>query len=124
MNVYVGHSRHYDYKNELYVPIQEGEFYQMHNVVLPHLKSDGPYDSKGFLETCDAMVAEVSYPSLGLGIEIGWASAKKVPVLAFHKEGSFPSASLKMVPSRIFSYQNGEELAEIINRELRKLCAK
>lgn len=48
---------------------------------------DGPDDrfihdrDMAWLESCDCVVAEITTPSLGVGYELGWATALKKPVL-------------------------------------------
>lgn len=41
----------------------------------------------GWIEACDAMIAEVSTPSHGVGYEIAYALGLKKPVLACYREG-------------------------------------
>ena len=41
-----------------------------------------------WLTTCDAVVAEVSTPSLGVGFEIGIAQSLTIPVLALYRGGA------------------------------------
>jgi len=38
-----------------------------------------------WLASCDLVVAEVTTPSLGVGYELGWATALKKPVLCLHR---------------------------------------
>jgi len=66
LKIYVGHSRDFDYVNELYVPLRRSKLNSIHEIILPHEKSDRPYSSKEFFKTCDVMIAEVSHPSTGL----------------------------------------------------------
>lgn len=40
--------------------------------------------TKDIIKTCDLMIAEVSLPATGLGIELGWAKAFKVPILCMY----------------------------------------
>ncbi|MFO7570626.1 MAG: nucleoside 2-deoxyribosyltransferase [Smithellaceae bacterium] len=52
---------------------------------------DGPGDrfihnrDMAWLNACDCVVAEVTVPSLGVGYELGWATALKKPVLCLHR---------------------------------------
>jgi nucleoside 2-deoxyribosyltransferase len=52
---------------------------------------DGPGDryihdrDMTWLSSCDLVVAEVTAPSLGVGYELGWATALKKPVLCLHQ---------------------------------------
>ena len=55
-------------------------------------------------------MSEVSYPSTGLGIELGWADAFSTKLLAFHQAGTQPSASLACLEIELLAYENKEEL--------------
>ena len=52
---------------------------------------DGPGDryihdrDMAWLASCDLVVAEVTTPSLGVGYELGWATALAKPVLCLHR---------------------------------------
>ncbi len=52
---------------------------------------DGPGDryihdrDMAWLFSCDLVVAEVTMPSLGVGYELGWATALKKPVLCLYR---------------------------------------
>lgn len=54
--------------------------------------NDGPTDrfihdrDMAWLESCDCVIAEVTTPSLGVGYELGWATALKKPVLCLYRE--------------------------------------
>lgn len=111
MKIYVGHSRHFDYKSELYAPIRSSSLNQKHTFILPHENSDTPFSSKEFFQTsCDLFIAEVSYPATGLGIELGWADAYGVPVICIYKAGTKPGGSLKVLTPNFIEYHTSEEL--------------
>ncbi len=71
MNIYVAHSREFDFKKDLYEPIRNSELNDLAEVILPHEQSEEPFNIKEGLKTVDYMIAEVSFPSIGLGIELG-----------------------------------------------------
>ena len=106
MNIYVGHSNDFDFKTHVYQPIRNSELNEKHNIVLPHEKSSKPFDTKSFLLDCDLFLAEVSYKSTGLGIEMGWANNMDVPIVCFYKEGSKPSSSIYVVAKNVIKYKN------------------
>ena len=62
------------------------------NPALSDLGDDGPNDrhihdrDMAWLASCDCVVAEVTTPSLGVGYELGWATALKKPVLCLHRD--------------------------------------
>ncbi len=111
MNIYVAHSTSFDFKSELYQPLKNSTLANRHNFVFPHENSLELFDSKSFLENkCDLMIAEVSYPSTGVGIELGWANAFGVKVLAIHKKGMIPSSSVKAVTRKLIEYSSANDL--------------
>ena len=110
MKIYVAHSREFDYKRDLYKPLRESELNKTIEIILPHENSDELYNSKEELENVDFMVAEVSYPSIGLGIELGWANMYNTPIILIHKTGSIISNSAKSVATKILEYSSSEEL--------------
>lgn len=61
------------------------------NSALSDTGDDGPSDQyihdrdMAWLKACDLVVAEVSVPSLGVGYELGWATALGKPVLCLHR---------------------------------------
>lgn len=86
-------------------------------IVLPHEDSDEPFDSKKFLrEDCDLFVAEVSKASTGLGIELGWADIYDISIVCVHREDADISSSLSAVSDEIMSYEDTEELVELIGK--------
>ncbi|MFH1399549.1 MAG: hypothetical protein ABIG95_05550 [Candidatus Woesearchaeota archaeon] len=109
MKIYIGHSRQYNFKNELYAPLRKSKLGQ-HELILPHEFSDQSFDSKSVIPTCDLVVAEVSYPSTGLGIELGWANCFKVPILCIHNKGTSISGSLKALTKNYVEYENPNDM--------------
>ncbi len=83
---------------------------KQHSFVLPHEKSDKPFNSKEYLKNCDLIIAEVSKRSIGLGIELGWADSYNIPVACIYKKGFKPSNSLKAITQKFIEYTNSQEL--------------
>jgi len=86
-----------------------------HVLVFPHDCGDGVQDSRSIIQSCDLVVAEVSYPSTGMGIELGWANACGKAVIAVHKQDIKPSASLNVITDRIYSYSSPDDLVNIVS---------
>lgn len=115
MKIYIGHSSSIDCREELYEPLRESDLDEEHELVLPHETSDELFDSKEFLrDECDLFVAEVSKPSTGLGIELGWADEFGVPVLCVHSEEAEISSSVSVVAEDVQKYMSKKELLELI----------
>lgn len=112
VNIYVAHSTSYDYKKELYDPIKKSTIYNENqvNIVLPHDNSEEQYNSKEYLKICKYMIAEVSYPSLGLGIELGWANLYGTEIICIYKKGSKLSGAFGVVSNTFLEYENVNEL--------------
>lgn len=121
MDIYIGHSTDFDFDNELYDLLRDTELIEQHNVVFPHADSDELFDSHTFFEEdCDLVIAEVSYASTGLGIELGWADESNIPIICVYKEGTNPSGAIYAIAedSDIYSYTGREELVKIIEKQI------
>lgn len=115
MKIYVAHSREYDYKNELYKPILESKLYKKIEFILPHLL-DKIFNSKEVINDSDLFIAEVSYPAIGLGIEIGRAEAANKKILFIHKDTAKVTSSLKYIKADTLIYSNDKDLIDKIDR--------
>jgi hypothetical protein len=119
LNIYIGHATCYDYKNDLYIPIKKTNYYNQLNIILPHDQSDDLYDSINFFKNCDLVIAEGSYPSTGLGIELGCAYfLNNVPITAIYKSGFKLSTSIKSIATNIIEYTDSNDLIEKLNEFL------
>ena len=106
MKIYISHSRKYDYKSELYAPIRNSELNKSHEFILPHEESDSPYPTKNLLRSGAVVmvIAEVSFPGTGQGIELGWADFLDIPVVCIYKEGAEVSGSLSIITKKFLMY--------------------
>lgn len=118
MKIYVSHSRSFDFQNELYKPLKESglpiEF------IFPHEISAESFNSKELFEShgCDYILAEVSTPSTGQGIELGWADVYKIPMLCFYKSRTTPAGSLQVITDKIIEYKDDLDLTNKLTVEL------
>ena len=120
--IYVAHSRGFDFKTDLYAPLRESDLNSQYTIVLPHENSDELFSSKDFFrDECDAIVVEASYPKIGVGIEIGWADAFGVPIIAMHKEGSKLSGSLRPMARSVIKYESVDEMISKLEMALQVL---
>lgn len=119
MKIYVSHSKELDFVDDLYKPIRESELNKLHTFVLPHENQDG-LNVKEILKGCDLVIAEVSIPATGQGIELGWANMLGIPIVCLSKEGSEISRSLKFVAEEFITYKNSNELISKISEFLLK----
>lgn len=123
MKIYIGHSQEFNFKEELYLPIRESQLNSEHEILLPHeIHQEGnDFITKDIIKTCDVMVAEVSFPATGLGIEIGWANAFERPIICIHRKGSKISSSLKVVCKNFIEYTNKKDWIEKLDSALSTL---
>jgi nucleoside 2-deoxyribosyltransferase len=119
MKLYLSHASSYDYRAELYAPLRR-TLAKQHDIFFPHEAENEGVQTKGIIPICDAVLAEVSYPSTGQGIELGWASAAGVPIICFYKTGSQPSSALRFISDEIFEYESTEDLADALPAYLKR----
>ena len=105
--VYFGHSTAYDYQ-EIYRVLIGSNINKKYELILPHL-DDIKKDNTASIDGCDLVVAEVSLPSTGLGIELGRVMDKK-PILCIHRKGINVSSALKHVTKEFMDYKDLPEM--------------
>lgn len=114
MKIYLSHATSFDYLNKLYAPLKQSQLFLLHQLILPHDNSHLPTNSKELISSCDMLIAEVSFPSTGQGIELGWANNLNIPIYCICQENAKYSTSLKLISKDIYSYQNENDLPNII----------
>ena len=120
MKLYVSHSTGYDYTSELYKPIRD-LLADDYDVFFPHGEDNNGTRTKDIIPTIDAVLAEVSYPSTGQGIELGWADTSGIPIICFSCNGARISNALRFVSSRFIEYESQEDMIERIRNEIESL---
>lgn len=119
MNIYIAHKRDNQFQKELYKKIRESSLSKAHNIILPHENSNELFNSKEFLKKdCNLVIAEVSEPSTGMGIELGWANMLNIPIICIYKSNTIPSSSIKAISKSLIPYDNKEYLIEKLTSEL------
>lgn len=118
MKIFISHASCYDFEKELYEPLRKAQFFQEHEVVLP-MQKDNFDTSLETVQSCDLIIADVSYPSTGQGIELGWAYILNIPVICIYKKGSKYSGAIPEIFDILIEYNDIEELIKKdINRKL------
>lgn len=113
-DIYVSHTRDYDFKKQLYEPLRESGLNYKFNIILPHEKSDTPYNSKDLFKSRNfqCLLAEISYPSISLGIELGWADSCGIKIICLVKKGFKISNSLRVLTDKFIEYEDSTELID------------
>ncbi len=110
MKIYITHATSFDYRNELYSPLRKSKLNMLHEIILPHENSNQHFPSKELMSTYDLVIAEVSFPSTGQGIELGWADTCNTPIVCFYKSDKNPSSSLKALSNTFIEYTSSEDM--------------
>ena len=119
--IYFGHAKKFDFINELYQPIRNSSLNDKYEIIFPHEESEKPFNSKEFLKSCNVMIAEVSYPATGLGIELGWADVYGVPIICVYRQGHNPPGSTKVITDKFLEYSSAQELVSELEKILSKI---
>ena len=116
MRIYVSHSSSFDFQSQLYQPLSESALAGEHVLIFPHRQSNEPFPIRELLakRQCDLVVAEVSYPSTGQGIELAWAAQYGVPILCVSRIDTKRSSSLEALKPTFIEYRDGRNLIEIV----------
>lgn len=109
MTIFVAHASSFDFRTKLYDPLRASVLNTKHEILLP--QEDAREEiTRDMIQSADVLVAEVSEPSLGAGIEMGWADAFGVPVIALYERGSQVSFSIDNVVTTRIEYENTEDM--------------
>ena len=82
---------------------------EKHEFIFPHLTNER-FNSKEVIEQSDLFIAEVSRPSLGLGIEIGRAEMSNKKILCIYNETFKVASSLKYVNVDVKKYKDKDDM--------------
>lgn len=110
MHIYISHSTSFDYQTQLYTPLRAA-FAAAHELILPHELGRDEH-SRQAIASSDLMLAEVSYPSTGQGVELGWADAAGVPIICFYKNGATPSGALRHIAKAMLEYTDEDDMIQ------------
>lgn len=122
MKIYISHRRKSEYEKELYQPLRDSDLGKIHTFLFPHENNTQTFNVKELLQNkeCDLVIAEVSEPATGQGIELGWASIYGIPIICIYKAGSEISGSLSFISSKFLMYTDKENMIEDIRGALKE----
>ena len=116
MKIYVAHSTSFDFRAELYQPLRAIADEQR-TFIFPH-EDDTFKHTKQIIADSDLVLAEVSYPSTGQGIELGWAECLGTAIVCIYKAGYKPSSSLNTVSDTFIEYASSDDIARLVRHAL------
>lgn len=118
LDIYISHSKKMDYKNKLYGPLMKSKIGKENNLILPRTPQYNDLDTKDILINSDLLIAEVTIPGTGVGIEIGRAECSNVKILCLLKKGEKCSTSVKRICPDIIEYNGEDEMIYKIQKYL------
>lgn len=118
MKIYFAHSRDFNYEQDLYRPLRECSELPQSDLIFPHEPGYNNQQTREFYHDLNLMIAEVSYPATGMGIELGWAYDSKVPIVCIAARNAKTSSSLKCLTDQFYYYGDQTELVEVIKQIL------
>ncbi len=68
------------------------------------------------LDGCDVVVVDISEKGVGVGIEAGYAYAKRIPVLTIAARGADVPTTLRGISREVFQYRHFDELVEFFRQ--------
>jgi len=69
-------------------------------------------NEKELLKNCDVMIADISYPTIPLGIELGWADIYDVDIICVCVKGTAISSHLTRMSKDILTYTDSTDMVE------------
>ena len=121
MKIYISHSNKYDYKNKIYEPIKNSKLAQLNTFFLPHEDKNKIINTRNIISNYDLVIAEVSLPATGQGIELGWADYAKIPIVCISEKGTEISSSLKFVTNYFIEYEDIDDMIDKISSFIEKI---
>jgi hypothetical protein len=121
MKIYVSHKRRSNFETIIYNPIKNSTLVKEHTFIFPHEDNPESFNAKELFanKKVDLVLAEVSEPATGQGIELAWAKQFDIPIICFYKSGSDISGSLKFLTNNFIEYDNKDtmiaKITEIVN---------
>lgn len=120
MKIFVAHSSDFDFKNKLYKPLRESALNNKNEFILPQ-ENGKEQITKNIIKNCNVVLAEVSLPSTGQGIELGWADIFNIPIVCIQEKNSNRSGSLGFITDIFIEYENPDDMVEKITKILKSI---
>ena len=120
MQIYCAHARSFDYEKEYYEPLRTSSLAIVHKLIFPHATEEF-FDSTPVIAESQLVLAEVTFPATGLGIELGRAQILGIPILAIHEKGVRPSSSVLHIASLVLEYEPSKDLVQVVEIGIEQL---
>lgn len=67
------------------------------------------------VKNADLMIADCSYPSIGLGIELGFAYSRNLPVILIAQSGAKVAAMVPGLPNRVAEIVRYSSIGDVVD---------
>ena len=107
-NVFVAHSKTFNYRDELYNPLKNSLLSKRMNFIFPY--DENANYSENILPEYKYMIVEVSAPSIRLGMEIERARSNGIEIICIFKRGYNPELCLKEISKTLIQYDDTDDM--------------
>ena len=83
--------------------------------VVSFLPEDLMVRSLAEIATSDILVVDLTEKGVGVGIEVGYAHARNIPVFTVAQKGAHISATLRGISTAVFTYMEYDDLANLFS---------
>lgn len=115
-NIYIAHLKQSNYVEELYEPLKNSLLAKKFNFIFPNEDVDTTIDSREAIKSCKYMIAEVSQPSIKLGMDIEYARNNGVEVICIFKRGYNPASCLKQASKVFIQYEHSDDFVKKLEK--------
>lgn len=121
MKIYVSHSSKINFVKYLYNPLRDSSLAKVHEFLFPHEQGLDLFPTRElfFKHGCDAVFAEVSFPSHGQGIELGWAYDAGIRIIFGSKPETKLSVALPLLSEEFFTYTDNTDLVNKLSNYIK-----
>ena len=94
--------------------------------IFPHDESGESYDTKALfaVKQCDLVIAEVSEPATGQGLELGWADVFGIPIVCLYQKDVHISSSLRLVSKALLQYKDTKDMIQKMQEAVSEYAKK
>ena len=115
MLVHFSHSNHYNYGKYFYPKVEESELTTTHTLSFSNEDIYSPYEIRKLIAECDILIADISYFSIGLSMEIGYAKRNQKPIFYVYKDKTTGPIFVKTEGAAEYAYDTFDELVYVLN---------
>ncbi len=94
-----------------------------HDIYYLYEVTTTPGSTKEIIKNCDLVLAEASFPSTGMGIELGWADAFDKSIISIYKSEK-PASSFLTVLGPVIKYTDDSDITSVVQEAINQFKDK